>query len=65
MLQNLQQKEHIIYVSEIFYNEGDVFFIEEKFQTRLSDYLSKKIKIGSGETEKILKDIYQGICDIY
>ena len=44
---NLKEKEHVIYINEIFLKNGDTFFIQEKYETKLSNYLDKKKTIAA------------------
>lgn len=41
-LLNLKEKETVIYVKEVFIKDGDSFFIQEKYEIRLSKYLQEK-----------------------
>lgn len=64
-LLNLKQREHVIYVNEIFLKNGDTFFIEEKWNKKLSNYLDAKKALPAEEVERIIKDVFHGLCDIY
>jgi serine/threonine protein kinase len=65
VLENLKEKEHVIYVAEIFLKGQETYIIQEKYDARLSALLRSKGTLPPQEIERILRDVFEGICDIY
>lgn len=42
VLENLKEKEHIIYAAEIFTKGQDTYIIQEKYDIKLSNYIQQK-----------------------
>ena len=65
VLENLRDKEHVVYVAEIFLKAKDTYIIQEQHSVRLSHHIHSTGPLSPTETELILVDVFQGICDIY